>query len=73
MNAPSNIPVDIPPELEEVAGEWLTRVRELGSDIEPDERDPVNGSDAVFAAVAAAVWLHQGCPPDWPTAKGVVL
>jgi xanthine dehydrogenase small subunit len=28
---------------------------------------PVNGSDAVFAAVAAATWLHQGCPPDWPT------
>ena len=28
---------------------------------------PVNGSDAVFAAVAAAVWLHQGRPTDWPT------
>lgn len=28
---------------------------------------PVNGSDAVFAAVAAAVWLHQGCPTDLPT------
>lgn len=28
---------------------------------------PVNGSDAVFAAVAAAVWMHQGCPPVWPT------
>ncbi|MCU0267807.1 MAG: 2Fe-2S iron-sulfur cluster-binding protein [Acidimicrobiales bacterium] len=28
---------------------------------------PVNGSDAVFAAVAAAVWHHQGCPPVWPT------
>lgn len=24
-------------------------------------------SDAVFAAVAAAAWLHAGCPPDWPT------
>jgi aerobic-type carbon monoxide dehydrogenase small subunit (CoxS/CutS family) len=24
-------------------------------------------SDAVFAAVAAAVWLHQGRPPAWPT------
>ena len=31
------------------------------------EADPVNGSDAVFAAVAAAVWRHQGFPPDWPT------
>ena len=30
-------------------------------------RPPVNGSDAVFAAVAAAVWRHQGFPPDWPT------
>lgn len=27
----------------------------------------VNGSDAVFVAVAAAVWLHQGCPPDLPS------
>jgi xanthine dehydrogenase small subunit len=24
-------------------------------------------SDAVFAAVAAAVWVHQGRPPAWPT------
>ena len=38
-------------------------------DIEIDRRPgpPVNGSDTVFAAVAAAVWLHQGCPTDWPT------
>ncbi len=28
---------------------------------------PVNGSDAVFAAVAAAAWLAQGCPQEWPT------
>ena len=27
----------------------------------------VRGSDAVFAAVAAAAWLHLGCPTDWPT------
>ncbi len=27
----------------------------------------VRGSDAVFAAVAAAAWLHLGCPVDWPT------
>jgi len=33
--------------------------------------EPVNGSDAVFAAVAAATWLHQGCPPDWPTRRAV--
>jgi aerobic-type carbon monoxide dehydrogenase small subunit (CoxS/CutS family) len=31
----------------------------------------VNGSDAVFAAVAAAVWCHQGCPPEWPTRQPV--
>lgn len=24
-------------------------------------------SDAVFAAVAAAAWIHAGCPSDWPT------
>ena len=29
--------------------------------------EPVNGSDAVFAAVAAAVWIHRGTPPQWPT------
>jgi aerobic-type carbon monoxide dehydrogenase small subunit (CoxS/CutS family) len=28
---------------------------------------PVNGSDAVFAAVAAATWLAQGTPGTWPT------
>ncbi|HKY68778.1 MAG TPA: hypothetical protein VJM49_20490, partial [Acidimicrobiales bacterium] len=28
---------------------------------------PVNGSDAVFVAVAAATWLAQGAPPEWPT------
>lgn len=36
-------------------------------EIDPTPGAPVNGSDAVFAAVAAAVWLHQGCPTDWPT------
>ena len=35
--------------------------------IELSEGPPVNGSDAAFAAVAAAVWLAQGCPPAWPT------
>jgi aerobic-type carbon monoxide dehydrogenase small subunit (CoxS/CutS family) len=32
---------------------------------------PVNGSDAVFAAVAASVWRAQGCPPEWPTGRRV--
>jgi hypothetical protein len=31
---------------------------------------PVNGSDAVFVAVAAATWLAQGLPQDWPTRRG---
>ena len=34
--------------------------------VEHSADDPVNGSDAVFAAVAAAVWLDRGCPPQWP-------
>ncbi|MCY3851491.1 MAG: 2Fe-2S iron-sulfur cluster-binding protein [Acidimicrobiaceae bacterium] len=34
--------------------------------VEPSADDPVNGSDAVFTAVAAAVWLDRGCPPQWP-------
>jgi xanthine dehydrogenase small subunit len=38
--------------------------------IEADDGPAVNGSDAVFAAVAAAVWIAQGCPPDWPTRRG---
>jgi aerobic-type carbon monoxide dehydrogenase small subunit (CoxS/CutS family) len=36
-------------------------------EVEPSAGPPVNGSDAVFVAVAAAVWLHQGRPPDLPT------
>jgi len=29
----------------------------------------VNGSDAVFAATAAAAWLSEGLPPCWPTRR----
>ncbi len=32
-----------------------------------DGTEPVNGSDAVFAAVAAATWINRGCPETWPT------
>jgi hypothetical protein len=39
-------------------------------EIEPSDRPPVNGSDAVFAAVAAAAWLERGLPTDWPTERG---
>jgi xanthine dehydrogenase small subunit len=35
-------------------------------EVEPDEGEPVNGSDAVFAAVAAAAWRHAGFPSRWP-------
>ena len=40
-------------------------------DVEIDARDgpPVNGSDAVFAAVAAAAWRHEGFLPDWPVRR----
>ncbi len=34
--------------------------------IHEDEGPAVNGSDAVFAAVAAAVWLDLGLPSRWP-------
>lgn len=34
------------------------------------DRWPVNGSDAVFAATAAAAWLADGLPPEWPTRRG---
>ncbi len=31
-----------------------------------DDREPVNGSDAVFVAVAAAGWKASGFQQDWP-------
>ncbi len=37
--------------------------------IEPDDGEPVNGSDAVFAAVAAAAWRATGFSPSWPTGR----
>jgi xanthine dehydrogenase small subunit len=36
-------------------------------EVVPAAGPPVRAGDAVFAAVAAAAWLHAGCPPDWPT------
>jgi xanthine dehydrogenase small subunit len=38
--------------------------------LHPSDVWPVNGSDAVFAATAAAVWLADGLPPEWPTRRG---
>jgi xanthine dehydrogenase small subunit len=37
-----------------------------------DDRWPVNGSDAVFAATATAAWIAEGVPPRWPTRRGGV-
>ena len=39
-------------------------------EIVPGDGPPVNGSDAVFAAVAAATWLADGLPGRWPTQRG---
>lgn len=35
-----------------------------------EDRWPVNGSDAVLAATAAAAWITDGLPPRWPTRPG---
>jgi xanthine dehydrogenase small subunit len=41
----------------------------ISVEVEPDDGPPVNGSDAVFAAVAAAAWRHHGFAPRWPAAR----
>jgi hypothetical protein len=49
---------------------------DLGRDVDIDrglDSHPghsINGSDAVFAAVAAAAWRHAGFPPAWPCQRG---
>jgi len=40
---------------------------EVDVEVVASDRPPVNGSDAVFAAVAAAEWMRHGCPERWPT------
>ena len=50
----------------------ILRAVDLGRievEIEPSDDPPVNGSDAVFAAVAAAAWRAQGHPAVWPTGE----
>ncbi len=37
--------------------------------VEPGTGEPVNGSDAVFAAVALAAWRAEGFAPRWPTMR----
>jgi hypothetical protein len=38
-------------------------------EIEPSDDESVNGSDAVFAAVALAAWRAGGFAPRWPTMR----
>ena len=38
----------------------------INVEIVPGEGAAINGSDAVFVAVAAAGWLRSGCAQDWP-------
>jgi xanthine dehydrogenase small subunit len=42
---------------------------EVHVELHPSDGLPVNGSDAVFAAAAAAAWLADGLPPTWPTRR----
>jgi xanthine dehydrogenase small subunit len=37
--------------------------------LHPEDRWPVNGSDAVFAATVAAAWRADGAPSTWPTRR----
>jgi hypothetical protein len=37
--------------------------------LHPEDRWPVNGSEAVFAATAAAAWIAEGAPSQWPTRR----
>ena len=37
--------------------------------IQPDDTEPINGSEAVFAAVAAAAWRDAGFPAAWPCSR----
>lgn len=46
-----------------------SRMPPVEVEIEPSDGPPVNCSDAVFAAVAAATWRAAGHPPDWPTGR----
>jgi hypothetical protein len=39
---------------------------EISVELAEDDGVPVNGSDAVFAAVASAVWASTGFVPRWP-------
>ena len=38
-------------------------------EIELDDSEPVNGSDAVYAAVATAAWAQSGWHEHWPVRR----
>jgi xanthine dehydrogenase small subunit len=62
----AGVPVDLT-----IRSFGILRASELPAiavEIEADDGPPVNGSDAVFAAVAAAAWRAAGHPPRWPSA-----
>ena len=42
---------------------------EVHVEIEPAKGNPINGSDAVFTAVAAATWIYKGTLPEWPIGR----
>lgn len=46
-----------------------TEMPHVDVEVVPSSDAPRNGSDAVFAAVAGAAWLHAGLPPYWPTMR----
>lgn len=45
------------------------RLPSVEVEVARSDKPPVNGSDAVFAAVAAATWIADGLPSRWPTRK----
>ncbi|MCP3856499.1 MAG: hypothetical protein GY698_17440, partial [Actinomycetia bacterium] len=61
---PDGVPLDLTVRSFGIVGPAETPVVRVV--IEPSDSHPVAGSDAVFAAVAAATWLHVGTPTDLP-------
>jgi xanthine dehydrogenase small subunit len=65
---PDGVPVDLT-----IRSFGVLRARDMppvAVEIAPATGPAVNGSDAAFAAVAAATWVAQGLVPTWPTRRG---
>ena len=45
---------------------------EVSIRLHEEDGQPVNGSDAVFAATLAAAWVAEGLPGHWPTRRDAV-